>query len=512
MKGGVRDQLTCLSEICYPKRVALEPLPQLSIDRLAMRFLHLIRPVMCVLPEVEQPNRKIPFREKVLWTIITLFIFLVCCQIPLYGIKSTKSSDPFYWMRVILASNRGTLMELGISPIVTSGLVMQLLAGSKIIEVDQSLKEDRALFSGAQKLFGILITIGEAVAYVVSGMYGDIRELGAGNSVLIIIQLFMAGMVVIILDELLQKGYGLGSGISLFIATNICENIVWKAFSPTTINTGRGTEFEGAVIALFHLLITRSDKIRALKEAFYRQNLPNITNLLATVLVFIVVIYFQGFRVDLPVKYQKYRGQQGSYPIKLFYTSNIPIILQTALVSNLYFISQILYKRYPENIFIHLLGRWEEPEMSGGHGQMRPVGGLAYYVSPPTSFSEIGQDPFHAIFYIVFILTACALFSKTWIQVSGTSAHDVSKQLRDQQMVMVGHRTSSMHKQLNRYIPTAAAFGGMCIGALTIVADFMGAIGSGTGILLAVTTIYSAWETVVKEGAESGAGMAQMLG
>jgi len=85
-----------------------------------MRFLHLIRPVMCVLPEVEQPNRKIPFREKVLWTIITLFIFLVCCQIPLYGIKSTKSSDPFYWMRVILASNRGTLMELGISPIVTS--------------------------------------------------------------------------------------------------------------------------------------------------------------------------------------------------------------------------------------------------------------------------------------------------------------------------------------------------------------------------------------------------------
>merc|ERR1712216_1073253 len=204
----------------------------------------------------------------------------------------------------------------------------------------------------------------------------------------------------------------------------------------------------------------------------------------ATVLVFVLVVYFQGFRVELPVKHAKAKGNQGSYPIKLFYTSNIPIILQTALVSNLYFISQILYKRYPENIFIHLLGRWEEPEMSVS-GQMRPVGGLAYYVSPPTSFTEIA---------------------------SGPSALDVSKQLRDQQMVMVGHRTSSMHKQLNRYIPTAAAFGGMCIGALTIVADFMGAIGSGTGILLAVTTIYSAWETVVKEGAESGAGMAQMLG
>merc|ERR1711924_423414 len=121
---------------------------------------------------------------------ISLFVFLVCCQIPLYGIMSNKSADPFYWMRVILASNRGTLMELGISPIVTSGLVMQLLAGSKIIEVDQNVKEDRALFGGAQKLFGILITIGEAVAYVVSGMYGDVREIGAGNAILIIVQLF----------------------------------------------------------------------------------------------------------------------------------------------------------------------------------------------------------------------------------------------------------------------------------------------------------------------------------
>jgi len=285
---------------------------------------------------------------------------LVCCQIPLYGITSSESSDPFYWLRVILASNRGTLMELGISPIVTSGLVIQLLAGAKIIEVDQSSKEDRALFNGAQKLFGMIITVGQATAYVLSGMYGPTAELGVGNCILLITQLFFAGIVVMILDELLQKGYGLGSGISLFITTNVCENIVWKAFSPTTINTGRGTEFEGAIIALFHLLVTRNDKVRALKEAFYRQNLPNVTNLLATAVVIAIVIYFQGFRVDLPVKYQRQRGTVGSYPIKLFYTSNIPIILQTALVSQFYFFSQLLYRRFPENIFINLLGAWQE--------------------------------------------------------------------------------------------------------------------------------------------------------
>ncbi len=251
-------------------------------------------------------------------------------------------------------------MELGISPIVTSSLVMQLLAGSRIIEVNQSVKEDRALFNGAQKLFGILITFGEAVAYVVSGMYGDLGTLGAGNAILIIAQLCIAGIIVLILDEMLQKGYGLGSGISLFIATNICETIIWKAFSPTTINTGRGTEFEGAIIAFFHLMLTRQDKMQALHEALYRQNLPNIMNLLATGFIFIVVIYFQGWRVDLPVKYQKYRGQQGTYPIKLFYTSNMPVILQTALVSNLYFLSQLLYNRYSGNILVRLLGRWQD--------------------------------------------------------------------------------------------------------------------------------------------------------
>lgn len=203
------------------------------------------------------------------------------------------------------------------------------------------------------------MTLGHAVVQVVGGFYGNPSDLGAGICLILILQLFLAGVIVILLDELLQKGYGLGSGISLFIATNICENIIWKAFSPTTYNTGKGTEFEGAVIALFHLLVTRSDKTRALKEAFYRSNLPNIMNLLATFLVFLVVIYLQGFRVEIPVKSARFRGQQGTYPIKLFYTSNMPIMLQSALVSHLYFASQFLYSKFPTNFLVRLLGVWE---------------------------------------------------------------------------------------------------------------------------------------------------------
>merc|ERR1712194_319916 len=329
------------------------------------------------------------------------------------------------------------------------------------------------------------------------GMYGDLRELGAGNAILLIVQLFFAGIIVLLLDELMQKGYGMGSGVSLFIATNLCESIIWKAFSPTTMNSpGKGTEFEGAIVALFHLVFSRPDKVMALREAFYRQSAPNLTNLLATMLVFFIVIYFQGFRVDLPVTYQKIRGQQGSYPIKLFYTSNIPIILQTALVSNLYFFSQLLYRRFKSNMLVNLLGQWQEADWGG---QSIPVGGLAYYMSPPNNFSDIWEDPVHALFYVAFVLLSCALFSKTWIEISGSSSRDVAKQLRDQQMIFKGHREQSLLHILDMYIPTAAAFGGMCIGMLTIVADFLGAIGSGTGILLAVTIIYQYFEIVYKE-------------
>jgi len=205
----------------------------------------------------------------------------------------------------------------------------------------------------------MIISLGQATVYVMTGLYGQPKDLGAGVCLLLILQLVFAALLVILLDELLQKGYGLGSGISLFIATNICESIVWKAFSPTTVNTGRGPEFEGAVIALFHLLFTWNDKSRALKEAFWRDRLPNISNILATVAVFAAVIYLQGFRFEIPMKSNRFRGQRAAYPVKLFYTSNMPIMLQSALCSNIFILSQMLFNRFPDNILVRLLGVWE---------------------------------------------------------------------------------------------------------------------------------------------------------
>lgn len=181
----------------------------------------------------------------------------------------------------------------------------------------------------------------------------------------------------------------------------------------------------------------------------------------------------------------------------------MPIIFQTALVSNLYFMSQLLYNRYSGNVLVRLLGVWKEPKDNPGSSV--PVSGLAYYLSPPQSFSDLGRDPIHAFIYLIFILASCAIFSKMWIEVSGASPRDVAKQLRDQQMVLKGHRKTSIVHELNRHIPAAAAFGGMCIGLLTVVADLLGAIGSGTGILLAVTIIYQYYEMFEKNHSDPNA-------
>ena len=190
------------------------------------------------------------------------------------------------------------------------------------------------------------------------------------------------------------------------------------------------------------------------------------------------------------------RGFRQPYPIKLFYTSNIPIILQSAFVSNIYFFTQILARKFRGNFIVSLLGKWQDYDMAG---HQAPIGGLAYYISPPQSFYDITRDPIHAIIYTIFVLSSCAFFSRIWIDVSGSSSRDVARQLMDQELLIEGMREDGMVRYLNRYIPTAAAFGGVCIGALSIFADFMGAIGSGTGILLAVTIIYQYFEQIAKE-------------
>ena len=194
------------------------------------RFLGLFKPIGRVLPEVKKPERKVSFNEKIFWTALVLVIFLVMTQIPLYGVAAS-AQDQFSSLRVIFASTRGTLMELGIGPIVAAGLILQLLAGSNIIECDMSNSEDRGLFTSASKVFTVVLTGIQGAAYIISGMYG---ALSGPVALVIFFQLIATGVIVMLMDELVQKGWGLGSGISLFIMAGVAQSVVWDMFSPQT--------------------------------------------------------------------------------------------------------------------------------------------------------------------------------------------------------------------------------------------------------------------------------------
>jgi len=461
-----------------------------------MSWVDVIRPLEQYVPSIVKPPKEVNLNSKFVYVMAVLTFYLMASKIPLYGIRSSNTDDPLSYYRVMLASNRGTLMELGISPIVTSGMILQGLVGAKILTVDRSNSEHTRLYGVAEKITGLITIFGQAIFYTVfSGMYGSVWDLGLGNTTLIVLQLVISGCLVLLLDDMLQVGYGFGSAISLFISTGICQSIFWQAFSYQVAQTMTSVEYEGAIINLIYVL-TQDNKLVGLKSAFFRTQLPNISNLMATAVVFCVVIFFQGFRVDIPIRHTAVRKGSTShtYPIRLFYTSTVPIMIQSAFTSTLFMTSSILHGRFRGTFISNIFGRW----ILTPNGRSIPVGGLVYYISSPKTMAETLSDPIHTIVYVAYVLISCSIFSTIWLEFSGSGSRDVANNLRAQGLTVLGYRQNTMQVALDRYIPTAAALGGLCTGTLSIFSEFMGALGSGTGILLAVGMILNYVENIQK--------------
>lgn len=541
-------------------------------------FLNTFRPLIKIFPEIRVPPRTVSFREKILWTGIILLIFLVMSNIPLYGIQTQAGFDYLFWMRTILASSRGTLMELGIGPIVTAGLIMQLLVGSRLIEMDYGNPEDRALFTGTQKVLAFLVTVVQAGIYILSGAYG---QLTFNQMMLVFIQLSVAGTLLILMDETIQKGWGLGSGVSLFIAANVAGAIFFGCFNTATspydylasgiiialiqtltfpfsyaytvfqqtisqfrifIPPTGATDFtyfiQGLPYAsawaqqgfIFSLTYPHAD-IWHLFMRGYGQ--PDLIGLIAAFITFLVVVYIESVRVEVPLQYARYRGFRGRYPIKFFYTSNIPIILVWALYANALLLAQVLWTNpnfgfqsiYPflalapgssswlaqvnwitqynvgwnlnpiANIIGQFIPSW------GAQGQLTPYGGLVYYLTTPAGLPSVFADPVRAGIYLLLFSGFCGLFAYIWIDVSGLSSRDIAKQLIAAGMMVPGFRRSPkiVEKILDRYIPVVTILGGLGVGVLAALADFAGALGTGVGVLLTVGIIYQYYQIIAQE-------------
>jgi preprotein translocase subunit SecY len=339
---------------------------------------------------------------------------------------------------------------------------MQLLVGSELISLDLSKPMNRALFQGLQKLFGIALCFLEALMFVGAGAFGALTPL---MTAVLVFQLALGAILIIYLDEIVSR-YGIGSGIGLFIAAGVSQTIFVGTFGA-----------EGYLWKFF----------TAMTAGSLWTALEYILPILGTILVFLVVVYVESIRVEIPLAHGRVKGAVGKYPIKFIYVSNLPVILAAALFANIQ-----LWGMFLEKMGFPILGHYT----SG-----RAVDGLAYYFSTPYGISSLTADPLHAVFYTVMMVIFCILFGLFWVETSGLDAKSMAKKLGNLDMAIKGFRKSqkSIEQRLKRYITPITVMGSAFVGFLAAAADFTGALGGGTGVLLTVSIVYRLYEQLVQE-------------
>jgi preprotein translocase subunit SecY len=357
-----------------------------------------------------------------------------------------------------------------------------------------SKPEDRGLFTTASKVFSIILTGVQASAYIIGGMYGAL--LGT-TAIFIFLQLLAAGIIIMLLDELVQKGWGFGSGISLFIMAGVAQHIFLQCFFPSPPVDEFGSS--GLFIAIAQSLGSG----KPITGLLLRGGYPSITGFIATVAAFLIIIYMEGVRVELPLSYAGYKGFRSRYPIKLLYVSNLPVIFASALFANIYLFSQIFWNMTGGgNFWVNLLGTFEQVT-SGEQTTLQPSGGLVYYVTSPQNLANVVAHPDRAFGYIAILVVFCVIFSLTWLEVGGLGPSTVAKQLVDAGMQIPGYRRSgkAVESILKRYIPTVTVLGGIIVALVAGISDFFGVFGSGMGILLSVGILYQYYQILMQERA-----------
>jgi len=449
------------------------------------------------LPQIPKPKRKVSLQTKLLWCGACVCVYMVMGQTPLFG-ATTPEFDFLAFARVIFASQQGSLVELGIGPIVTAGLLMQLLRGSDILKFDFKKPEERGIFQTATKMLTYFVIIIEGAVYAWA-VYGpninDPTILGV-----IIGQLIGASIIVMFMDELIQKGWGLGSGISLFIACGVAQQILWSLFSPLAAG-------DGGMIGIFPFIAQQAQlgmlfEWTGFMDVFFRSNqLPSIFVLLLTIAILLILVYTQGMKVEIPIVSTKYRGFAATYPIKLMYVSNIPVILASALTANALFMGQMLWSQLnPRNAspLFNILAQYD-PTSPG-----TPIGGIVYYITPPRGLDILALDPTRGLLYVLFMIGIVCVFGKLWVELGGLSSKKAAQNLLDADVVIPGFRRSNkpVEMLLNKYIPSVTILGSVILGLIAGVSDILGVFGSGIGILLTVDILINYYNQLVREKVE----------
>ena len=321
-------------------------------------------------------------------------------------------------------------------------------------------------------------------------------QTGFASLILVILQLAMGGLIVILLDEVVSK-WGFGSGISLFIAAGVGSQVLVRIISPiaatcTAFNFASCIPTEGNPPAglLWNSFI-------GLFGGRILESFVSIVPIISTIFIFLLVVYVQHIKVEVPLAFSALRGFGRNWSLKLLYTSNVPVILTAALLANVQLMARIgLHPDPVSGLMCSFLGCFDATQ--------NPVSGLIYYLSVSgSSFifdlvtgNFVLNEIFRAITYVSFLTIFSMIFSMFWVTTSGMDAKSVANQIESAGMQIPGYRRDPriVESVLSRYIPALSVLGGITVGFLAGFADLLGAVGTGTGILLTVMIIYNYYE------------------
>ncbi|MBR9706701.1 preprotein translocase subunit SecY [Candidatus Pacearchaeota archaeon] len=445
------------------------------------------RAILKNLPEVRAPTeKKLGFNIKLKWTVIVLVAFFIMSNIALYGLEN-NALERFEYLAVIMGTSFGSIISLGIGPIVMASIILQLLVGSKILNIDTSTEEGKKFFQGLQKLSVFFFIIFEAVIYVV--MKG--LEATPGFTSVVILQLILGGLAILFMDEVSQK-WGFGSGVSLFIAAGIGWRLITAAFG--FLNTQGNFQITGRIWVLFTSLVASPPDTQGFMLA--------LAAILATVILFLIVVWTQSLKIEIPLSYDRLRGYSMKWPLQFFYASVIPVILTAALIANLQLFGGLLQNKLGHPT---VLGNFKE-----GRAVCDVDGcGVLYWVSSTNvveriitkswSWTILGQTAGHVLFFMFF----AALFSVFWVKTSGMDASNQAQNILKSGLQIPGFRRDEriLESILSRYVMPLTIMGGLAIGLLAALADILGALVGGTALLLGIMITFQFYQSIAKDHA-----------
>ena len=453
-------------------------------------------------PSIKKPDSPLSLKEKLKWTGLIMTIYFVLFNTPIFGVNEAQiQNSVLQLISIISASNIGSLMTVGIIPIVLSSLVLQLLQGAEIIKIDLTDPEQKGKFQSIQKLVAVSIAVVGSIVYAYVGYVPII----SGFFVLVVLQMSLGAVIVIFLDETMVK-YGVTSGINLFIAGGVAYSIINGTVrilipgAATALSTGGG--IPGAVLAIAPLFFTA--------------------------VVLVISIYIYDIKVELPLAFSQFRGIGGRLPIPFLYTSVIPVIFATTLL-----LSFTVWFRFLAGVtgglasLAHFIAYYQNI-----NGVPTISGGLVYLISPSFQFSPLpapvgsgyyayinnlitGTSPLylpfggmvlvpellHIVIYLVVFVLLCILFGKFWVEMTGQSPKNYASQLNEVGMHIPGFRRDPriIENILNKYIPSITVLGSASVALLAALANLTGALGSGIGVLLTVGIMYMLYQQLEQD-------------